>query len=124
MDEKLKEQAFEWAKEVILTWSRSINDPGSPLEGKQLDWYRHYVNDWGWPIQTEMASASIEEEFERYDGSVRNLFDAVYTNLAMNKYGKLLWSKEHPPKGKRKITSKWEYVHGAVNKNKGKDRRR
>lgn len=91
VDIDLVKQGYDWANSHIAKFIKAKNDPAHPLEGETLDLYRE-MTDWGWWEHQEVDSK------------------ATRTLLALRKYGKLKWAKDHPPKGP-KVTP-WERVSG------------
>ena len=103
LDNDLCVQSIQWATSITEEWLRAIRSPENPLTGESLELYKEY-KEWRWfdisPLFVSGASSN----------------QVTIMALAMRKYAKLLWAKEHQPKTK---PSKWEVVTG-----KSKNRRK
>jgi len=89
MDKELQDQAIKWATEVYTKFKIAVENPGQPLENADLDLYRE-LTEWEWFNLNPSEEITIK-------------------HLAIRKYGKLKWAKDHPPKPK---PSAWEMVTG------------
>lgn len=94
MDKKLQQQAFDWADKVLKAWDDARSSPTKALAGESLAAYER-LDEWDW-----------FDNFPVDDPHNRRIVRLI---LAMNKYGKLKWAKDHP---KKKKPSKWERVTG------------
>jgi hypothetical protein len=86
LDKDLAEQADQWATETCKQFLDAQN-PSNPLTGEVLEVYKE-LEEFGW---------------------FKDFPQATHKMLAMRKYGKLKWAKDHPPKPK---LSKWQVVQG------------
>ena len=96
MDSELRDQALDWAEKVIQDIEKASSSAEYRVEGdskKALD----QLNEWEW-----LDSFPLDSDQGR---------KATKTHLAIQKYGKLKWKKENPPK---KQASKWEKVVGKM----------
>lgn len=99
IDKSLQLVAADWAEQIVHNICLSIN-PQYKIEGESLEIYNN-LKEWGWFDLHPITDDDKEE-------STRLL-------LTMNKYAKLKWAKDHPPKKK---PSKWEIVAGKAKKKK------
>ena len=94
LNSDLKKVAICWAEKVVQDIYTSFNNPEFRIDGENLQIYKE-LKEWRWFDICKLDDPKDEE--------------ITLTMLAMRKYGKLKWKKEHPPKNK---PSKWEVVTG------------
>lgn len=91
---EMKEQATAWAKGVVSEIEKAINSPVYKIEGDALKAYNS-LSEWEWFTHNRLDDPSGRKN--------------TILLLSIEKYAKIKWAKEHPPK--RKL-SKWEKVTG------------
>jgi hypothetical protein len=99
---ELKSIAEDWAEKVYHNICLALEDPSVALEGDDLRIYQE-LKAWGWFELCPISDDNAEPITRMY--------------LAMNKYGKLKWAADHPPKPK---PSKWDIVAGTNKGRKGR----
>lgn len=97
IDKSIQSVASDWAEKIIHNMFLSVN-PEYKLEGEALEIYNN-LKEWGW--------------FDLHPLTVDEGEDSTRLLLTMNKYAKIKWAKDHPP---RKKPSKWEMVTGKARK--------
>lgn len=100
LDPQLKDMARDWAEKTLHEICAACNSPSYKIEGDSLKTYED-LKDWGWLDKFQLDQDNSEE--------------ILLILLSMQKYAKLKWAKDHPPKKK---LSKWEVVMGVANKKK------
>lgn len=109
-DEELKSLAVDWAEKIINEIESAVHDP-EKMESLSIDAKCIYeeLKAWSW---FEKMPIDINEE-----NPICDIDNAeFYINIvAMDKYRKLKWDKDHPPKLR---PSKWEIVTGKAKKKK------
>jgi len=96
IDKSIQKLASDWAEKILHSISLSVNSEYK-IEGEALSIYNN-LKEWGW---FDLHPLTDEEE------------ETTRLLLTMNKYAKMKWAKDHPPREKR---SKWEMVTGKAKK--------
>ena len=96
LDKELKVLAEDWAEKVYMDICAAFSDPTLAVDSKEAKEYE-VLKEWGWFDKCPIGDDNREE--------------ITRLHLAIVKYAKLKWEKDHPPKKK---PSKWEVVTGAT----------
>tara|TARA_Y100000310_G_C20002152_1_gene499030 strand:+ start:73 stop:378 length:306 start_codon:yes stop_codon:yes gene_type:complete len=99
-DTELKSTADDWAEKIYHQICLACEDPTIGLEAETARIYGE-LKEWGWFDLCPIGDDNAE--------------NVTRMHLALRKYAKLIWEKEHPPKQK---LSKWEIVTGKTLKKK------
>ena len=97
-DLEIKPTADDWAEKVYHRFCLAKEDPAVALDGEDLSMYDE-LKEWGWFDLCPIGDDNAEP--------ITRMF------LALRKFAKLKWQRDHPPKEK---LSKWEKVTGKSKK--------
>ena len=90
----LKKVADDWAEKIYHHICVACTDPTVALSDEETQLYKE-LKEWGWFELCPLDNDGVEA--------------ITRMHLALGKYAKLKWQKEHPVKSK---PSKWEVVMG------------